>query len=143
MRRSVRNFIEAGRRFYAECGGLMYLSKSIEGSRMVGLIDADIEMTSYPVDFGYCEVTTQRSSILGPAGTVVRGHQFHHSRTVHTPPANLYVVRRQDTFGVEGYHFENGVASYVHLHFLSNPEVAWNLLHSNVPPDGGRRLHVK
>lgn len=131
MRKSVRRFIESGKRFYAECGGLMYLAASIEGSKMVGLIDLEIEMTERPVDFGYCEVTTTDSSILGPPGTSARGHQFHYSRikgSAHRGGA--YKVRQGEREYMEGFVLENGIASYIHLHFLSNPALARNMLES-------------
>src|SRR5262249_16193170 len=79
MRMSIRRFIESGRRFYAECGGLMYLARSIDRSEMVGVVPAEIRMTERLVDFGYSEITTSHESILGPAGTKARGHQFHYS----------------------------------------------------------------
>jgi cobyrinic acid a,c-diamide synthase len=128
MRTSIRRFIDSGGRFYAECGGLMYLSQSIEGSRMVGVLPTEIQMTGMPVDFGYCEVTTCQPSILGPAGTIARGHQFHYSKISGKPTTTLYTVKRGDRRQVEGFVLPNGVASYIHLHFLSNRSLAESLL---------------
>src|SRR5262249_24342600 len=79
MRASVKRFIESGKKFYAECGGLMYLAQSIDESRMVGVVPVKIEMTDRLVDFGYCEITTTGTSILGPAGTAARRPQFRYS----------------------------------------------------------------
>src|SRR5205085_8450778 len=93
MRASVRRFIESGRKFYAECGGLMYLAESIDDSKMAGVLPIRIEMTDRLVDFGYCEIQTTSQSILGPAGTTGRGHQFHYSRAVGTN-GTLYTVRQ-------------------------------------------------
>jgi cobyrinic acid a,c-diamide synthase len=129
MRNSVREFIEAGKRFYAECGGLMYLAKSIDGAQMAGIVPTKIEMTSRLVDFGYCEITTQHKSILGPAGTTARGHQFHYSRSVGQP-GDAYRIAQGDRRYAEGFLFPNGIASYIHIHFLSNPAIARNMLHS-------------
>jgi cobyrinic acid a,c-diamide synthase len=132
MMRSVRQFIESGGRFYAECGGLMYLSLRIEDAAMVGIFPTEIRMTGRPVDFGYCEVTTTKPSLLGPAGTMMRGHQFHYSQpTVHSPEP-LYAVRQGGRQYAEGWTLPNGVASYVHLHFLSNPDVVWTVLESSL-----------
>jgi len=130
MRQSVRTFIESGKKFYAECGGLMYLSEAIGDARMVGILPARIEMTDRLVDFGYCEITTHEDSILGSAGTIARGHQFHYSRSCGSH-GNLYEVRQGERSYQEGFCFANGVASYVHLHFLSNPALARNMLHSS------------
>jgi cobyrinic acid a,c-diamide synthase len=128
MRRSIRRFIESGKKFYAECGGLMYLAESIDDAEMVGVIPAKIQMTSQLVDFGYCEVATTRQSILGPAGTIARGHQFHCSRC--SSRSDLYRVRQGPRDYCEGFVFPNGIASYIHLHFLSNSALARNMLNS-------------
>src|SRR5262249_23056340 len=48
MKNSIRRFIESGKPFYAECGGLMYLSRRIEDSEMVGILPTEIEMTTRP-----------------------------------------------------------------------------------------------
>src|SRR5262249_51306365 len=108
MRASVKRFIESGRRFYAECGGLMYLAESIDDAQMVGVIPAKIEMTDRLVDFGYCEVTTRPPSFFGSAGTKARGHQFHYSRAaVLSTPATAYMVRQGGREYPEGFVFSN------------------------------------
>ncbi len=129
MRASVRRFVESGKKFYAECGGLMYLARSINGAQMAGVLPVDVQMTDRLVDFGYCEVTTRQDSILGPAGTTARGHQFHYSRCVGAS-GSAYSVRQGAREYSEGFVFPNGIASYVHLHFLSNPALARNMLQS-------------
>jgi len=129
MRSSVRNFIESGKRFYAECGGLMYLAEAIGESEMVGIVPAKVEMTDRLVDFGYCEIRTSQNSILGPPGTVARGHQFHYSRCAGGSGHAYQVIQGQRQYS-EGFVFPNGVASYIHLHFLSNPALARNMLNS-------------
>ena len=129
MRASVKRFIESGKKFYAECGGLMYLAESIDESRMVGVVPAKIEMTDRLVDFGYCEITTTGTSILGPAGTTARGHQFHYSRASGSR-GEAYAVRQRGREYLEGFVFPNGIASYIHLHFLSNPAIVKNMLQS-------------
>jgi cobyrinic acid a,c-diamide synthase len=96
---------------------------------MVGIVQAKIEMTDRLVDFGYCEITTRKRSILGMAGTAARGHQFHYSRCTGSG-GDVYTVRQGERLYAEGFLFPNGLASYVHLHFLSNPALAGNMLHS-------------
>jgi cobyrinic acid a,c-diamide synthase len=129
MRGSIRKFIDSGKKFYAECGGLMYLAQSIGESKMVGIVPTKIEMTERLVDFGYCEITTTGKSILGPCGTAARGHQFHYSKCV-SGSGNAYQVRQGQRDYTEGFVFPNGIASYIHLHFLSNPALARNMLNS-------------
>jgi len=130
MRQSVRRFIEDGGRFYAECGGLMYLAQSIEGSKMVGILPTEIRLSDRLVNFGYCDVTTTQPSILGPAGTRVRGHQFHYSRCEPLSVTPVYAIRQGAREYGEGWVLPNGLASYVHLHFLSNPTIVRNVLES-------------
>ena len=100
------------------------------GARMVGVVPAQVEMTENLIDFGYCEITTRENSILGAAGTTARGHQFHYSRALNAR-GNAYTVRQGGREYSEGYVFPNGIASYIHLHFLSNPAIAKNMLHSH------------
>jgi cobyrinic acid a,c-diamide synthase len=129
MLASIRCFIESGKKFYAECGGLMYLAESIDDVRMAGIIPARIEMTERLVDFGYCEVRTNSDSILGPRGTTARGHRYHYSRSTGSS-GHAYTVNQGRREYLEGFIFPNGIASYIHLHFLSNPALARNMLNS-------------
>ena len=130
MRRSVRDYIKSGKRFYAECGGLMYLARRIEDCEMVGILPTEIEMTNGPVDFGYCEVSTLKPSIFGSPGTTLRGHQFHYSRATRSSDDPIYAVRQGVREYREGFALENGIASYIHLHFLSNPDAVLSVLQS-------------
>jgi cobyrinic acid a,c-diamide synthase len=128
MRDSVRRFISSGGRFYAECGGLMYLARSIEEAEMVGILPTEIHMSERLVDFGYSEVTTIRPSILGPEGTRLRGHQFHYSKCQPPSAEPLYSVSQSGRSYPEGFRLANGIASYIHLHFLSNPAAVVTVL---------------
>jgi cobyrinic acid a,c-diamide synthase len=130
MRDSIRHFIESGGRFYAECGGLMYLAKRIEDSEMVGVFPTEIQLTDRPVDFGYCEITTTKKSIFGPAGMRLLGHQFHYSKCTPASPDPVYTIKQTTREYSEGWVLPNGIASYVHVHFLSNPSVVRNVLES-------------
>jgi cobyrinic acid a,c-diamide synthase len=134
MRDAVRAFAEAGGPVYAECGGLMYLTQAIvtgDGARapMVGLVPAEAHMRDRLQALGYVEVETQSPTILGPAGTRFRGHQFRYSELSPPPdPASVEHVyslrkRRGDETSREGYRTRNVVASYVHAHWASNPAV--------------------
>ena len=134
LRAEVAAFARARRRpIYAECGGLMYLTRAIatrDGRRhqMVGLIPAEVEMSDKLEALGYVEVELQAATPLGPAGTRFRGHQFRYSRLREADPAVdlVYTVRRrrgQESFR-EGYRVGSVVASYVHAHWASNPLVA-------------------
>jgi len=80
---------------------------------------------------GYRQVDFLTDSVAGPAGTVARGHEFHYSEIGEMPDviARCYRVTRQGKeLGVEGYRYRNCLASYIHLHFGSNPEIAPTLV---------------
>jgi cobyrinic acid a,c-diamide synthase len=127
----IRAFSEAGRPIYAECGGLMYLARSIRGldgtsHAMVGLIPGEAVMADKLAALGYVEVSTTRPSILGPSGTAYRGHQFRYSELVLEGPVERVCElerRRGGQRSLEGYALRNTLASYVHAHWASNPAI--------------------
>jgi cobyrinic acid a,c-diamide synthase len=131
MRNDLRAFAERGRPVYAECGGLMYLCDAIQdhaGMRhaMLGLLQGCAVMTDRLQALGYVEVETRSRTLLGPAGTKFRGHQFRHSRLDTTLVPELYAmtITRSGQASSEGYGRENLVGSYVHAHWASTPGVA-------------------
>jgi cobyrinic acid a,c-diamide synthase len=134
MRRAVADFARRGAPVYAECGGLMYLTRAIRelsGARheMVGLLPTEARMRPTLQALGYVEVESRADTILGAAGTRFRGHQFRYSEL--DPPIggpeveHVFTVRRRrgEDRTVEGYRVGNLVASYVHAHWASNPAV--------------------
>lgn len=128
---AVRAFAAGDRPVYAECGGLMYLSRGIEaanGARheMCGVLPFWTCITSTP-SIGYVEVAAAAESWL-PREGVARGHSFHYSRIhpddgeVPLPPA--YQAAAFGSKSGNGFVWKNVVASYVHMHWRSNPEFA-------------------
>jgi cobyrinic acid a,c-diamide synthase len=133
LRREVADLAARGRPIYAECGGLMYLSRGIRTldgrlHAMVGLLPCEAIMAPGLEALGYVEVELTAPTFLGAAGTRFRGHQFRYSRL--TPPAAaidlVYSVagRPGQPSWREGYRVDNVVASYIHAHWASNPRVA-------------------
>lgn len=96
----------------AECGGLLYLTRELDGHPMCGVIDAAATMTR-KLKLGYREVTTTEDHPVWPAGTSLRAHEFHYSTV--TPERRAYVVN-------------NVHASYLHTHWAAMPEVARRLV---------------
>ncbi len=137
---AVRNFAARGGPIYAECGGLMYLTRAIrtlDGASfpMAALIPAEVVMHDRLQALGYAEIETVAPSILGEAGLRFRGHQFRYS-TLEPDPVGIervYAVRPRwgNEFG-EGYRTANLLASYVHAHWASNPSAAEGLVESCV-----------
>ena len=136
MLNSVRRAAEEGLPIYAECGGLMYLAREImtkEGMSypMAGVLPITVQMTDRLVNFGYTEVSFTSDCLIGPAGGKARGHSFHCSRIadmgpVEYPIEHAYQARNSMTGREEpeGLRVRNVLASYIHLHFLSNSGIA-------------------
>lgn len=127
LRAQIADAIEAGLPVYAECGGLMYLARSIrwqgKTGRMVGAIPADVVMHKKPVGRGY--VTLQAGAAMPwPAlrGTEVRAHEFHYSALEGLPADSTYawgVARGHGIDGrVDGLVHRNVLAGYAHLRSL-------------------------
>ncbi|ADL12378.1 cobyrinate a,c-diamide synthase [Acetohalobium arabaticum] len=139
MQKSIKEAIVAGMPVYAECGGLMYLTEAItdfegETHSMVGSISGRIEMTDRLQAMGYAEAEVKEDNILLNQGDKVRGHEFHYSRLVSLPEDTTYAYRLTGGKGRDnragGILKDNLLASYLHLHFASNPAVIDNLIDS-------------
>jgi cobyrinic acid a,c-diamide synthase len=137
MHESLAALTRAGGWIYGECGGLMYLGESLTGFDgctypMVGLLPVRSGMDRSHLAIRYVEVTTRTATPLGPAGLVARGQEFHQSRLLAVPDADpLYATCDSiGTHATEGFARERVVASYVHLYFGSNPDIAVNLVNS-------------
>ncbi|MDD9381987.1 cobyrinate a,c-diamide synthase [Streptomyces sp. ZAF1911] len=123
LRKAVAAFAAAGGPVAAECAGLLYLARSLDGKPMCGVLDADARM-SERLTLGYREAVAVSDSVLAPAGTRLRGHEFH--RTVIEPGAGAapawgftHPERRVEGFVAGGVH-----ASYLHTHWAAEPSVA-------------------
>ncbi len=132
---AIRGAVSRGMPVYAECGGLMVLSRfidTLEGNRypMAGIFPFGTRMLPRRKALGYTEVLLQADCLLGEKGLIMRGHEFHYSELVEaeTNPALDYSYRiRGRKFGndrPEGYAVGSALASYVHLHWGSAPEAA-------------------
>ncbi|MFE0604907.1 cobyrinate a,c-diamide synthase [Streptomyces sp. NPDC058892] len=123
LREAVSAFAAAGGPVAAECAGLLYLARSLDGKPMCGVLDADARM-SERLTLGYREAVAVSDSSLAAAGTRLRGHEFH--RTVVEPGAGetpawglTHPERRVEGFVRGGVH-----ASYLHTHWAAEPSVA-------------------
>jgi cobyrinic acid a,c-diamide synthase len=133
LRAAIRDFIEAGGPVYAECGGLMYLAAALTDCAqrkypMVGAYPFKIRMMPRLRALGYREVVTTKKTFAAP-GEKIRGHEFHYSELYGFAGAKkidtAYLVKdKHKTKPCAGFCYRNCLASYVHLHFGSNPEFA-------------------
>lgn len=126
FRASVRALADAGRPIHAECGGLMYLGEGLldlDGAAhaMCGVLPLVAEMTEGLQQLGWRAVTTTRDTPLGPPGTTLRGHAFHHSRLLDPELPTAYAWRAGPRSDTCGYIQRNVLASWIHVHFASAP----------------------
>ncbi|MCW8827863.1 MAG: cobyrinate a,c-diamide synthase [Gammaproteobacteria bacterium] len=125
LRESIREAIEAGLPTYAECGGLMYLSRSItwqgECAQMVGIVPGDCVMHEKPVGRGYARIV---ETGLGPwpqsqSGRRMQVHEFHYSSLENLPDNLQYAYKMERGYGIkdgrDGFIYKNLLANYVHL----------------------------
>ncbi len=116
----------------------MYLTSSITGFdgqsyEMVDVISASVSMSRERLSLGYRSVKLKESCMLGDAGTVVRGHEFHHSSL--SPQGVLHYTcelsdARNCDCGQDGIRNGNVLALYTHIHFLSEPSIARSLVNA-------------
>ena len=132
FRRDVRAAARAGLPIYAECGGLMYLGRSIRdlsgaSFKMAGVFPWTVRMTAKRKALGYREVVAAGGWGMLKGGLRIRGHEFHYSEMTQKPPSS---IKRAFSFTTgpngtgDGYLYKNTMASYTHLHFGSNIEFA-------------------
>ncbi|MGW3246690.1 cobyrinate a,c-diamide synthase [Streptomyces sp. NPDC001070] len=107
----------------AECAGLLYLGRELDGRPMCGVLDITARMSDR-LTLGYREAVAVADNALAAAGTRVRGHEFH--RTVVEPAAGATPAwgltrpeRRVEGFVQGGVH-----ASYLHVHWAAEPSLA-------------------
>ncbi|OOY40682.1 cobyrinic acid a,c-diamide synthase, partial [Solemya velum gill symbiont] len=125
MRAAISDFIESGKPAYAECGGLMYLCRSLKWQdkqcRMVGVIDADVVMHERPQGRGYVSVeeTAQHPWAKDEQAATVAAHEFHYSRLENLRQDYLFAYEVRRGYGIngksDGLIHKNLLASYTHL----------------------------
>jgi len=129
---SIRRQARGGLPVYAECGGLMLLSRAIlwRGKRypMADVLPFDVEVCGTPQGHGYTELLVDRPNPFFAEGTCLKGHEFHYSRLLvdGAPPSTVCAVLR-GTGCLEGRDAVvtgNTWASYTHLHALATPDWA-------------------
>jgi cobyrinic acid a,c-diamide synthase len=136
LRKRIKAASYEGMPIYAECGGMMYLCRSLidldsRGHEMVGIFDCDVAMTKGLQALGYVEAEVVHDNLLAPRGRSTRGHVFHYSHVVD-PQDDGYAYRLNRGKGIkgtgDGLIFDNTLSSYTHLHFASCPDFAQNFV---------------
>lgn len=121
LRRDVAARVAGGLVTWAECGGLLWLARSLDGHPMVGALAVTSAMTER-LTLGYRTVRQQVASPLGPAGTELRGHEFHYTDT--TPAGSALELTGRTGTTLAGFASGTLLASYLHVHLAGQPALA-------------------
>ena len=131
LRGQIKQLIEHGMPAYAECGGLMYLSRSIEyqgrSYEMVGAIPGDVIMHGKPIGRGYVHLKEDDSHPWprpnAPASQI-KAHEFHYSSLENLPADSRFAYHVERGYGIngerDGYLLHNLLASYTHLRTIGS-----------------------
>ena len=121
LRADVAALAARGAPVAAECAGLLYLARELDGVPMCGVLDVATRM-SPRLTLGYRAAVATTDSVLAPAGARVRGHEFH--RTLAVPAAGPRAAWQWSPAGPEGYVQDGVHASYLHLNWAGSPAIA-------------------
>ena len=138
MRASLCRAAEEGMPIYAECGGYMYLMQSLvdfDGVEhaMAGIFPARARMTEKLQMVGYVEAEQTVDTVLGAAGLLLHGHEFHFSveeaeRAADTERPFIFTKLRNGARYAAGCVYKNVLGSYLHLHFAGCQTAAENFV---------------
>jgi len=131
LRGEIKQAIENGLPAYAECGGLMYLSRSIDyqgrSYEMVGAIPGDVKMHSKPIGRGYVHLQEDEAHPWPRPNTPtkqIKAHEFHYSSLENLPPDSRFAYHVERGFGIDGERdglmLHNLLASYTHLRTIGS-----------------------
>lgn len=141
IRNDIRKRIEDGLPAYAECGGLMYMCRSIADEKggcyeMAGVIAGRCHMTSSLKRFGYANIEIIKDNVMAYNAQRIRCHEFHYSDIKLEPGAETcyHLTQKQPDGTIAGWdcglRFKNLLAGYAHIHFWSNPSFASQFVES-------------
>lgn len=133
----LRRRVTDGLIVWAECGGLLWLARQLDGHAMAGVVATDATMTER-LTLGYRTATTTTTSPLGPAGTTLRGHEFHYSTT--EPAGEALELEGRFGRGPGGFATPRLLASYLHVHLGAAPDVAEALVRTAAASPARRGL---
>ncbi|NCC06290.1 MAG: hydrogenobyrinic acid a,c-diamide synthase (glutamine-hydrolyzing), partial [Proteobacteria bacterium] len=136
MRKSVREHVLGGMPLYAECGGLMYLSRELQyegvSYPMADVFPLDTKVFKKPQGHGYTSALIASPNPFYPLQARLTGHEFHYSRCVDTSGIDSFVFQIELGQGMakghDGVLHRNCLAGYTHMHALGNPLWAGNFV---------------
>ena len=123
LRAEVAEFAVAGQPILAECGGLLFLCRELDGREMCGVLDAGARMSDR-LTLGYRQATAASATPWLDAGERVRGHEFHYTELDTTGGPSAWVLSARGHERREGMVSGSVQASYLHVHWAAHPELA-------------------
>ncbi len=125
MREQVRAFAATGRPILAECGGLLYLARELDGRAMCDVLPVRGQMGGR-LWLGYREAEAVTATSWLDAGTAVRGHEFHYSTVepLADGGARAWSLSARGETRPDGYVLGNVQAGYLHVHWAATPTIA-------------------
>lgn len=138
LMKSVKDAAEQGMPVYAECGGLIYLCRSLKWGDdehpFAGVFPLILSMEKKPQGHGYCEVIADFRNPFFKLGSRVRGHEFHYTRIIkgmESTKTSFSVQRGAGCFNQrDGLVYKNVLAAYLHIHALGNSDWALNFVNA-------------
>ncbi|MDR2873432.1 MAG: Ni-sirohydrochlorin a,c-diamide synthase [Methanobrevibacter sp.] len=128
MRKSILKFSNNGKHIYGECGGLIYLSKSIDKYEMCNIIPFNSAMTPKVQGLSYTIAKSKKDNLISEKDEVFKGHEFHYTKLNNVKANFAFEVQRGK--GIinhqDGITYNNTLANYIHIHSCSCPNFAYN-----------------
>jgi cobyrinic acid a,c-diamide synthase len=129
---SLRAAAEEGLPIYAECGGLIYLGRSLQVESktypMTGVLPLDFVLEKKPQAHGYTLLRAGENAVFLDKDVIIKGHEFHYSRVVNTSGLSPFAYDVNRGGGIDGKRdglvHKNVVAAYTHIHALGTPQWA-------------------
>jgi cobyrinic acid a,c-diamide synthase len=123
----LRRRVADGLVVWAECGGLLWLSQSLDDHKLAGIVDVKGTMTKR-LHLGYRSARTLTETPLGPIGTEFRGHEFHYSTVA--PPGDALHFESRFSNRTDGFATPFMLATYLHVHLATRPDLAESFVRS-------------
>jgi cobyrinic acid a,c-diamide synthase len=136
LKEKLRSLATNGLPIYAECGGFMYLARSLEYEdrcySMAGIFPLRTRLYKKPQGHGYVSAEVIRKNPFFPVGAKISGHEFHYSRCVPVPEDTSFCFSLNRGVGIsggfDGLSFRNVLAGYTHIHALGAQDWAQNFV---------------
>ncbi len=133
----VRRRVGAGLPTWVECGGLLWLARSLDGRPLAGVVPSDGRMTDR-LTLGYRTARTRVGSPLGPAGTTLQGHEFRYSEL--TPSGDALDLEGRSGRATAGFATPTMLGTYLHVHPAGEPGAVGAFVRTAARRPLGRRV---